>query len=53
MGLVAMKEQIEKLREKLNDLVIKQSTLTHQEIVKLSKELDELIYYYYSNVVKV
>ena len=45
-----MEKEIETLREKLNRLVEESSCLYSDSIVKLSQELDNLIYTYYLNV---
>ncbi|KAJ53828.1 hypothetical protein CTM_01125 [Clostridium tetanomorphum DSM 665] len=42
-------EMIELLRQKLNELVTKETTLSRGEVLKLSQELDKLIYKYYSS----
>lgn len=42
-----MSEQIEYLRKKLDDLVANECTLYEGEILRLSQELDKLIYKYY------
>ncbi|WP_368488565.1 aspartyl-phosphate phosphatase Spo0E family protein [Clostridium sp. BJN0013] len=41
-------KQIEQLREKLNELVAKSDILYRGEVLKLSQELDELIYIQYN-----
>lgn len=43
-----MIEQIESLRKKLNDLVEKECILYEGEILRLSQELDKLIFSYYA-----
>ncbi|AKA67284.1 aspartyl-phosphate phosphatase Spo0E family protein [Clostridium scatologenes] len=43
-----MKDQIESLRESLHKLLERDKCLCSNEIVKLSQELDKLIYAYYS-----
>lgn len=45
-----MVEQMESLRKKLNDLLENECILYEGEILRLSQELDKLIYNYYSNV---
>lgn len=45
-----MEIEIEMLRKKLNDLVEKSVSLHSDEVVKLSQELDELIYTYYEDI---
>lgn len=45
-----MEKEIELLREKLNELVEKSVCLYSEEVVKLSQELDNLIYTYYLSV---
>jgi Spo0E like sporulation regulatory protein. len=45
-----MKEEIEILRSKLNKLAEESSCLYSDSIIKLSQELDNLIYTYYSNI---
>lgn len=45
-----IEKTMEKIREELNRLVgMKEITLHEGEILRLSKELDKLIYIYYSN----
>ena len=44
-----MEEKIEILREKLNRLVEESSCLYSDGVVKLSQELDKLIYKHYKN----
>ncbi|NMM62331.1 aspartyl-phosphate phosphatase Spo0E family protein [Clostridium sp. P21] len=48
-----MKEQIELLRESLHKLMEINSCLYSNEVVKLSQELDKLIYAYYSRAVEI
>ncbi|EGL83864.1 Sporulation stage 0, Spo0E-like regulatory phosphatase [Caldalkalibacillus thermarum TA2.A1] len=43
---MSLLEQIEKLREKLNQAANPQGCLTHEEVLKLSQELDRLILQY-------
>jgi Spo0E like sporulation regulatory protein. len=45
-----MEEKIETLREKLNRLVEESSCLYSDSVVKLSQELDNLIYIYHLNL---
>jgi len=42
-----MFEQIEKLRDKLNKLILHNDVLSDDEILKVSQELDKLISLYY------
>lgn len=44
-----MNEQIERLRIKLNKLVVKDMDLNGGEALEVSKQLDKLIYYYYKS----
>lgn len=44
-----MEKEIEKLREKLNRLVEESSCLYSDTVIRLSQELDELIYRYYQS----
>ncbi len=48
-GYVMLEEKIEKLRKKLNKLIEKSTCLYSNEVVKLSQELDKLIYEYQVN----
>ncbi|WPC43473.1 aspartyl-phosphate phosphatase Spo0E family protein [Clostridium sp. JS66] len=48
-----MKEEIESLRENLHELLEIDKCLCSNEIVKLSQELDKLIYAYYSCTAEV
>lgn len=41
-------EYIEKLREKLNQLVLKENNLSVGEVLELSQQLDKLICKYYN-----
>lgn len=50
-GDFTMNEEIEILREELNRLTRENTCLHSEEIVKLSQELDKLIYKYYKNMV--
>ena len=40
-------EQMEKIRKELNELVISSNNLCRGEVLRLSQELDKLIYLYY------
>lgn len=44
-----MNEQIERLRNKLNKLVSKDTDLNGGEALEVSKQLDKLIHYYYKS----
>lgn len=43
-------EQIEKMRHELNKLVILNNDLCKGEVLKISQELDKLIYLHYKNM---
>ena len=45
-------KQIEQLRERLNALVVKSDVLHRGEVLRLSQELDELIYIQYNKSIK-
>lgn len=45
-----MGERIEEIREKLNELVESETDLNKGEVLRLSQELDALIYIYYKNM---
>ncbi|EDK32888.1 aspartyl-phosphate phosphatase Spo0E family protein [Clostridium kluyveri] len=45
-------KRIEQLRERLNELVVKSDVLYRGEVLKLSQELDELIYIQYNKNIK-
>lgn len=53
MEMKFMKEEIESLRENLHELLEIDKCLCSNEIVKLSQELDKLIYAYYSCTAEV
>ncbi|ADK15878.1 MULTISPECIES: aspartyl-phosphate phosphatase Spo0E family protein [Clostridium] len=43
-------EQMEKIRKELNELVILSNDLCRGEVLRLSQELDKLIYLHYRNM---
>jgi hypothetical protein len=47
--MISMSEQIDALRDRLYELLEKDDILSQGEALKLSQELDMLIYYFYND----